>query len=83
MKEALRCIVVILILIGFAVGMVFACIADKKEADALYNNGVCPKCGTAFHLVDVEHYRNGGDHYFFTCENEHIIECKCRPSIIE
>ena len=80
MKDTLRPVVVVLVLIAIFIGIIFACIIDKKEADAIYNNGICPRCGTAFHFVSVTHYQNSGDHYFFACENEHIIECKCRPS---
>ena len=83
MKEVLRCIIVVLILIAGAVGVLFGIFAEKKQADTLYNNGICLKCGTEFHLINVEHVHNGGNHYFYACENEHIIECTCEPSKTE
>ena len=80
MKRVICIIVFVVLALGATVG---GAILDKRDADRTYNNGICQTCGTKFHLVDVEHYRNGGNHYFYACENDHIIECKCRPSKID
>ena len=59
---------------------ILGCRYDMKEANKKYNNGICPKCGTEFHLVSVTHMKNNGNYYYYACENDHVIECQCLPS---
>lgn len=81
MKEFLRGLFVIILIFAMIVGVIIGyAFYEKKDAEQKYNNGICPICETEFHLINVEHYRNGGNHYFYACENEHVIDCPCRPS---
>jgi archaellum component FlaF (FlaF/FlaG flagellin family) len=81
LKEAMPMIMFILLCFGALTVAIFGAIADRQKADALYNNGVCPRCNTEFHLVNAQHLRNCGTHYFYVCENGHIIECPCQPQV--
>lgn len=76
--------IILAVVLGIAV-LIGAAFLDKMHADKIYNNGICPKCGTEFHLVDIEGYGRVSYtvRYFYACENGHIIECRCQPSIDE
>ena len=77
---------IIAIILGVVLGvavLIGAAFLDQMHTDKIYNNGICPKCGTEFHLVDIESYGriSYAVRYFYACENGHIIECRCQPSI--
>lgn len=79
MKKIIVIILVVVLALGALIGAGFL---EKMSADKAYNNGICPICGTEFHLVDIESYGriSRGVYYFYACENEHIIKCHCQPS---
>lgn len=85
MKSIIRIILFIVLVLGIAVVLIGAAFLDQMHTDKIYNNGICPKCGTEFHLVDIEGYGrvSYAVRYFYACENGHIIECRCQPSIDE
>lgn len=68
--------VIIGIVVAFAIGFgISGLIKLEHERDAKrWNNGTCTTCGTAFDLFDIEHRRNGGDTYYYKCENGHLIK---------
>lgn len=48
---------------------------NYNQQVAEFNNGVCEKCGTEFHLFDIETMRNYSTKYYYVCKNEHILKC--------
>lgn len=82
MKKVIAIIVAVVLGAAVLIGTGFL---NKMNADKAYNNGVCPICGTDFRLADIESYGriSRGIHYFYACENGHIIDCRCQPSIDE
>lgn len=75
MKDGVMKIIVgtvIAFIIGFGV---IGLIELEYEKDfKKWNNGTCTTCDTAFDLFDIEHHRNGGDTYYYKCENGHLIK---------
>lgn len=82
MKKIIAIILAVVLGITILIGAAFL---DQIHTNKIYNNGICPKCGTEFHLVDIEGYgrMSYAVRYFYACENGHIIECRCQPSIDE
>lgn len=64
--------IIIALIIGFgAMGLLeFEYQGNSKR----WNNGTCTTCGTTFELFDIEHSRNGGNTYYYKCENGHLIK---------
>lgn len=50
---------------------------QAKQKDIKYNNGICAKCETPFHLVNVTYKMYEGYKYIYACENDHVIICSC------
>ena len=82
MKKIVAIIVAVALGVAMLIGAGFL---NKMHANEIYNNGICPICGTEFHLADIESYGriSRGIHYFYACENGHIIDCRCQPSADE
>lgn len=82
MKKIVAIIVAVALGVAMLIGAGFL---NKIHADKIYNNGICPICGTEFHLADIEGYGriSYAVRYFYACENGHIIECRCQPSADE
>ena len=69
-KTILKVIAIILIasLVGFGIaGLMWM---EHKGDTQSWNNGICP-CGEEWRLVSVDHLKNGGDLYYYTCDNCH------------
>lgn len=68
--------VIIGTVIAFAIGFgVMGLFELEYKGDAKrWNNGTCTTCGTTFELFDIEHSRNGGNTYYYKCENGHLIK---------
>ena len=57
---------VIAICVGCGISAMFC--AERKSDVKAWNNGVC-KCGSAWEFSNVEHLRNGGNLYYWHCED--------------
>lgn len=50
-------------------------IHEAKQSVAAYNHGICTECGGDYRFTSAVHLRNGGDRYYYTCQNcGHTIE---------
>lgn len=41
---------------------------ENKQGEKNYNNGICTECGGNYYFIDMEHIRNGGDEYYYSCD---------------
>lgn len=66
-KIATRVIAIILIssMVGCGIAGLFW--LGHKFDEQSWNGGLCP-CGEKWRLVNVEHKKNGGDLYYYTCD---------------
>lgn len=75
MKDDWKRVVVSIILaiaIGCGIAGMFA--LEQKGDEIVWNNGTC-ECGGEWDLVNVEHIKNGGNRYYWNCEDcGHVIE---------
>lgn len=69
MKEFIRSVVIILVVFGFIGLAILGATANVKSAHAHWNNGVCELCGGAYQFSSGSHIRNGGDRFYYTCED--------------
>lgn len=67
-----RGIIAIIIAIGFGVSCSGLMISEKQGDQKIWNNGYCT-CGTKWTLKNVEHIRNGGNRYYWYCDNCNTI----------
>lgn len=77
-KDFVRLVVILLVpILAFAIliiGTRYEIKMDKEE----YNNGICSFCGGEYRFTSAVHYRNGGDRYYYTCDEcGHTIETVC------
>lgn len=47
-------------------------IEEASDIDQ-WNEGVCPVCGEQWVFKNADHRRNGGDIYYYSCDNDQII----------
>ncbi len=74
MKNFLRVIIILFILCGFFVLAIIGAQDAAKNANEHWNNGVCEICGGAYKFTSATHLRNGGNRYYYTCEDcDHTI----------
>ena len=65
MKEAIKFFAIFLVLpILLAV---LCCYCEGKSDEILWNEGHC-QCGGEWHFSNAEHIRNGGDVYYYHCQ---------------
>jgi hypothetical protein len=70
-------------IIGFIIGTIISCtlgfglcfclVKDAEIQRQKWNNGICAECGTSWHFQGASG-RNSSKHYYYVCENEHILE---------
>lgn len=72
LKNWKRCIIAIIIAIVFGVSCSGLMISEKQRDQKTWNNGYCT-CGTKWTLQNVEHIRNGGNRYYWYCDNCNTI----------
>lgn len=74
MKEVFVNIVIVITVIavcfGSAFGVWFSAVHLSNKA---FNNGICTICESEFHFLNASSGR--WTHYFYQCENGHIIDC--------
>jgi uncharacterized membrane protein YfcA len=70
-KTHLIAFIIISLVVGFLFSLMFSAI--MKEDEKKWNNGICSECGSEWELFDVEYTRNGGEYYYYKCENNHVI----------
>lgn len=62
----------ILITVGITVGMIALgfgiCAVEAKMDESVWNGGIC-QCGGEFTFSSADHLRNGGNLYYYTCNN--------------
>ena len=56
---------IIAILVGFVVAGLFT--MEAKSDEVAWNNGYC-ECGGKWDFTNAEHLKNGGDLYYYECE---------------
>ena len=56
---------IVAILVGFGVAGLFT--IEAKDDEAAWNNGYC-ECGGEWNFTNAEHIKNGGDLYYYECE---------------
>ena len=56
------------IIIIFIAG-IFIASHEASTSRENYNNGVCVECGGEYRFTSAQHIKNGGDRYYYTCEN--------------
>lgn len=48
---------------------------ESKNDTKIWNNGICIECNEEMQFSGASHLRNGGNLYYYTCENcGHTIE---------
>ena len=72
LKNWKRCIVAIIIAIVFGISISGLMTLEKQGDEETWNNGYCT-CGTAWTLKNVEHIKNGGNRYYWYCNNCNAI----------
>ena len=65
MKETVCVLGMIICVIGLAIGLSCAEAYSDKTA---WNGGHCAECGGSYELSGVSHVRNGGDLFYYSCE---------------
>lgn len=74
MKDFLR--VIIILFVGcsiLALAIIGGC-TNAKSANKHWNNGNCEICGGAYKFTSATHFHNGGNRYYYTCEDcDHTI----------
>lgn len=77
MKDFLRCMLIILVVLGFISLGVLGAIADVKTSNKSWNDGICEKCGGAYKFKCAVHQKNGGDYFYYSCEDcDHTIRTR-------
>ena len=69
MKDSWKKIIVAIIIslaVGFGISGLFA--LERKGDEMAWNGGHCG-CNTEWELVNVEHLKNGGELYYYGCDN--------------
>lgn len=70
-----RAVVAIIISLACGFGFTALMFAEQKYDAEQWNNGHCLVCDGEYNLIDVEHHRNGGDTYYYECEDcKNLIE---------
>jgi len=69
MKNYFSSIIIILVVFGFIGLGIAGGIADGKAAKERWNNGICELCGGAYQFSSASHVHNGGDRFYYTCED--------------
>lgn len=62
-----RVLAVALIASAFGTGVAGLLCLERKSDEHLWNGGNCT-CGEEWRLVSVDHIKNGGDLYYYTCD---------------
>ena len=62
-----RVLAVALISSMFGTGIAGLFWMERKGDEQSWNGGICP-CGEEWRLVNVDHVKNGGDLYYYTCD---------------
>ena len=77
-KDFATPIIIFLVLaLAFAI-MIIGTRYEVKQDEKEYNNGICSLCGGEYKFTSAVHYRNGGDRYYYTCDEcGHTIETVC------
>ena len=71
MKKIKEYITEIVFIVAIIVIMTLAIIFadyERKQGEKNYNNGICTECEGNYYLVDVEHIKNSGDKYYYSCD---------------
>ena len=42
---------------------------EAERSKEAYNEGICKVCGGEYRFSSVTHIKNGGDRYYYTCED--------------
>lgn len=64
-KKIICCIVSIVIGFGINALLFF----DANQSLKNWNNGYCIECGTKLRFTNAQHLHNGGDRYYYVCDN--------------
>lgn len=59
--------IVLAVAIGCGIGGLIT--LQTKGDDKTWNNGYCTECNEPYKFVNKVHHRNGGDEYYYTCDN--------------
>jgi hypothetical protein len=68
MEGVKRVITTILVSLICGYGICGLLFLEKKADETVWNEGYC-NCGGKWELNDIEHIKNGGDLYYYTCDN--------------
>ncbi len=67
-KQAIRAIVTIIIALVIGAMITSISFLEYRYDEKTWNNGYC-ECGGNWRLVDVVHYKNSGNKYYYECED--------------
>ena len=68
--------ILIALVVGFVIASAFA-LEEKIDVET-WNNGHCEECGGSWKLINVDHIKNGGDNYYYECEECLNVICTNR-----
>ncbi len=63
------CIVTLVLIVLILISGFFGMCWQVDEARKDYNHGICTECGGDYRFSSGIHYKNGGDRYYYTCED--------------
>lgn len=72
LKNWKRGIIAIIFALVFGLSISGLMTSEKQRDQKTWNNGYCA-CGTKWTLQNVEHIRNGGNRYYWYCDNCNAI----------
>ena len=60
---------IIVVITALMIGIIITILLyfNHNYEQKIWNNGCCPNCQTEWQLVNVEHVRNTGNTYYYTC----------------
>lgn len=68
--------IIIMLIFTILMGMLILGVGyETKLSQEKWNNGVCTECGGKYRFSGATHLRNGGDYYYYSCEDcDHTIK---------
>jgi hypothetical protein len=70
MKTFIRVSIFLVLCFGIFAVAIIGSIHEYKESENEWNEGICTHCGEGeYHLLNIEHFKNLGDKYYFVCDN--------------
>lgn len=77
MKDFLRCISIIFVVCAFFAIAILGGTYEAKTENKNWNNGICEVCGGDYKFKCAVHLKNGGDTFYYSCENcDHTIHTR-------